>query len=423
MNHIFDSDIARLTYFKLTHDNFTNMLMNAQAFSSATKKILSLLEEMIGNPISLYYANRRCFASTGEEKEFLSFNSTIHSYSPDIITRFRYQIQEKDGHSQYVVKVNVVDKNWVYLVIDETMNTLEPLDYMALENAIITLQYGFIGEYARNEMEKKYQKDIGYGLLTGTLTANEMDEVAHMLTLNEKSMYCVVSFHTIPHNKDGIYTAEQLNEVETIEEKIAEILSDEHIYRNLNQIMYIHELKETYTEFRKKMEDLTDVIKKQIKKTGKRIDFQIGIGKTVKGYRNLKESFEDSLNAIRFIDIVRTTSNDPSIAVVDSSKLGFFRMFTKVHDRNEMLQYVPESIIRLKQYDDNHDGNLTETLQVYIDNNQSTRKTAELLFANYRTITYRLEKIKKITGVNFDNPTEILAIRNGMILISMAEKM
>ena len=162
MNQIFDNDIARLTYFKLTHDNFTNMLMSAKAFSSATKNILSLLEEMIGNPISLYYANNRCFAYTGKQTADLVFNSTLQNYRPDIITRFRYLIQKQDEHNQYIVKVDIIDKNCVYLVIDETSNRLEPLDYMALENAIITLQYGFTGEYARNEMEKKYQKDIGY---------------------------------------------------------------------------------------------------------------------------------------------------------------------------------------------------------------------------------------------------------------------
>ena len=43
----------------------------------------------------------------------------------------------------------------VYLVVTEVNMPLTILDYMALENAVFTLQYSFMGTYAQNQIEKK----------------------------------------------------------------------------------------------------------------------------------------------------------------------------------------------------------------------------------------------------------------------------
>jgi len=39
-----------------------------------------------------------------------------------------------------------------------------------------------------------------------------------------------------------------------------------------------------------------------------------------------------------------------------------------------------------------------------------------------RTISYRLEKIKQISGINFDNANEVLAVSNGLIIYKMLKE-
>ena len=73
-------------------------------------------------------------------------------------------------------------------------------------------------------------------------------------------------------------------------------------------------------------------------------------------------------------------------------------------------------------YDDEHKGELITTLQMYLRNNQSIKKTAGAMFAHYRTISYRLEKIKQISGINFDNANEVLAVSNGLIIYKMLKE-
>ena len=72
-------------------------------------------------------------------------------------------------------------------------------------------------------------------------------------------------------------------------------------------------------------------------------------------------------------------------------------------------------------YDKEHDGELIETLQAYLDCDKSANKAAEKLYVNYRTLSGRLKKIKDISGIDFKNSAEMLAVRNGIVLFKMAE--
>lgn len=419
---IYDENIARLIYFKLTHDNISNILLNGKNFEDTMKSILFLLSSMIGNPVALYYSNLTCCASTTQDLSDFVFEKNVEKYKPNIITRFEYQKQTKE-HTQYITTINVLGRAEVYLVVTEMNMPLTVLDYMALENAVITLQYSFMETYAKNEIEKKYQRDIEYSLLNGLLTGDELSKAARMLKLKDTAQYCVVSFHTISSNSEDYYTKEELEEIGVIEGEIQRLLPDEHIYRNRNQIVCIHEIKpgETQAGFREEMEKLYDTIQKQIIHRKKTTDFQIGIGSIVEGYRDLKKSFQDSKKIIDYMDMIRYLYGDKNISVADFSKLGFFRIFEKIKSRDELMEYVPESLVKLYRHDKEHEGELIETLQAYLDCGKSANKAAEKLYVNYRTLSGRLKKIKDISGIDFKNSAEMLAVRNGIVLFKMAE--
>lgn len=168
-------------------------------------------------------------------------------------------------------------------------------------------------------------------MLNGLLTGDELSKAAGMLKLKDTAQYCVVSFHTISSNSEDYYTKEELEEIGVIEGEIQRLLPDEHIYRNLNQIVCIHEIKpgETQAGFREEMEKLYQTVQKQIFHRNKTTDFQIGIGSIVNGYGDLKKSFKDSKKIIDYMDMLRYLYGDKNISVADFSKLGFSRFLKK----------------------------------------------------------------------------------------------
>ena len=295
---------------------------------------------------------------------------------------------------------------------------------MELENATINLQDGFLSEFAQDEEKKTYQRDIIHNILNGLLSSKEMTEAAAQLGMKESDTYRVVDFHTITKNVQRKYTKEQLHEVGVIEGELMHLLPDALIYRNMDQIVMIQQVdsNQTELEYQKEMEEVEDVIQRSILYRKKDTDFQIGIGKSVEGYQRLKESYYEASQAIKYIEIIRQVTGDKNKSVVQYSNLGFFQIFGKVDDMTELERCIPETLKKLYLYDDEHKGELITTLQMYLRNNQSIKKTAGAMFVHYRTISYRLEKIKQISGINFDNANEVLAVSNGLIIYKMLKE-
>ena len=295
---------------------------------------------------------------------------------------------------------------------------------MELENATINLQDGFLSEFAQDEEKKTYQRDIVHNILNGLLSSKEMTEAAAQLGMKESDTYRVVDFHSIKKNVQRKYTKEQLHEVGVIEGELMHLLPDALIYRNMDQIVMIQQVDsdQTELEYQKEMEEIEEVIQRSILYRKKDTDFQIGIGKSVEGYQRLKESYYEASQAIKYIEIIRQVTGDKNKSVVHYSNLGFFQIFGKVDDMTELERCIPETLKKLYLYDDEHKGELITTLQMYLRNNQSIKKTAGAMFVHYRTISYRLEKIKQISGINFDNANEVLAVSNGLIIYKMLKE-
>ena len=295
---------------------------------------------------------------------------------------------------------------------------------MELENATINLQDGFLSEFAQDEEKKTYQRDIIHNILNGLLSSKEMTEAAAQLGMKESDTYRVVDFHTVTRNEQRKYTKEQLHEVGVIEGELMHLLPDALIYRNMDQIVMIQQVdsNQTELEYQKEMEEIEEVIQQSILYRKKDTDFQIGIGKSVEGYQRLKESYHEASRAIKYIEIIRQVTGDKNKSVVHYSNLGFFQIFGEIDDVTELERYIPETLKKLYLYDDEHKGELITTLQMYLRNNQSIKKTADAMFVHYRTISYRLEKIKQISGINFDNANEVLAVSNGLIIYKMLKE-
>lgn len=85
------------------------------------------------------------------------------------------------------------------------------------------------------------------------------------------------------------------------------------------------------------------------------------------------------------------------------------------------MEYIPESLQKLLNYKKGLREDLIITLQSYLDRNQNLTKTAQDLFVHYKTAAYRVEKIGDITGIDFENPGEVLAVRIGLAAYRIME--
>lgn len=388
------------------------------------EKVLLLLNEMLDNPVAIYSSNYDCYASSEENPEDFIIENELKSYIPDVVTKHKYFIQKRK-YIEYINKIQLFNDQYFYFVITEKNNKLTGMDFCGMEDAIISLRITLMRLSAKEELNKKYQKDLEYRLLVGTLSCEEEDEVANALGLKDTDDLRVVTFRLLSRNKNKRFTSEQLRQTEIVEKELLHDLSKKYTTSITNQIIYIHKKDEQISnlQFRLKLEELQKKIQSNLDKRNANAEFVIGIGKKVKGYHALKESFSDSKIALEYIHVIRKIIGDESKSVVECSKLGFFRMFVKINDKEELLSYIPESLQKLYEFDKQKNGELIETLECFLNNKQSLKQTSKQMFVHYRTVSYRLEKIKEISGMDFDNPAEMLAVRNGLITYRLVEAM
>ena len=218
---------------------------------------------------------------------------------------------------------------------------------------------------------------------------------------------------------------EQLDEVDIIANEISMFYPKEHIYKNVSQIVMLQKMdsdKEDDASIRC-LNELIDIVKKSISKRDQNTNFNVGVGEIVKGYRNLKNSYKQSRIAMKFMKIARRITGDINKSIVYYSKLGIFQSFIELDDINKLKKYVPCTITKLDNYDRKHNTELLHTLNSYIRNNLSVKKTSLDLMIQYRLASYRIKKIKEITNINFDDNIELLSLRNGLIIFDIIHNM
>ena len=195
------------------------------------------------------------------------------------------------------------------------------------------------------------------------------------------------------------------------------------IQNDLDRVIVIQEinLDQKQEEYRKEIKIIVEKIQKYIERHNNDLKVKVGIGNVVDGIINISRSFREANDAFNFVDVANEISSIGS-EIILFSDLGIFKLLCKINDTAELLEYVPESLQKLYNYKKNMRDDLLLTLKAYLDRNQNLKRAADDLYIHYKTAAYRMDKISNITGIDFNNPSEVLAVRIGLIVYKMIEK-
>ena len=417
--HACDLVIAKYIYNKIVQDQINHFLLHERYDEQTIETFFKSLETIVGNPVSLYDENFHCIYPSPENNNFI-----IEKYIPHTISGHEYFCQKRE-YVEYIQQINILNYYNYYLVVTEMNEPLDELDFVTLDNVITALFYLLAQDVTKRELEIKYYRDLSYRLMNGSMSNAEEDDVANLLNLSAIDEYTVVTFYLKPEDKKENFSITQKNETKNLAKEMSHYLPKEHMFYNANRVLYLYNEKEWNVEknFRRVLKTLQKKIQDSLTRKNKKYELLIGIGKSVKGYHGLKDSFKDSKVALEYIDLIREAIGDRSKAIVDCAELGFFHIFININDKEELRQYIPDSVIKLDEQDKKKNSELISTLECYLNNKQSIRKTSELMNIHTRTVSYRLSKIVDLTDIDFDNIAEILAIRNGIIILKILEQL
>jgi purine catabolism regulator len=97
--------------------------------------------------------------------------------------------------------------------------------------------------------------------------------------------------------------------------------------------------------------------------------------------------------------------------------LSVYRLLFQFEHNPELIAFQEEILGTLLAYEGGQE--LLQTLEVYFEHNGSLTQAAEALFIHRNTLSYRLERISEISGINLDKPETRLAVELALHIYRM----
>ncbi|MBD8025910.1 PucR family transcriptional regulator [Ureibacillus sp. Re31] len=130
---------------------------------------------------------------------------------------------------------------------------------------------------------------------------------------------------------------------------------------------------------------------------------EMAVGKVVKDLTKVHESFKSAQDTLYIIRHVETASHF-------YDELYVFHLIYQMQKHTNLKEMMEELLQPLIDFDEKHNGQLVETLEVYMQSNGSKQETAKRLYIVRQTLYHRLRKIESLIGKDFMKGENRLAL-------------
>ncbi|WP_078429823.1 helix-turn-helix domain-containing protein [Alkalihalobacterium alkalinitrilicum] len=271
------------------------------------------------------------------------------------------------------------------IYIGKDINTLSPLEVVAVEHASTALALELVKINALYEKELHFREEVFQQMIEG-ISYGEFKRVQNYVNWNSDSeLVCVV----LEGKHNPLWKSDSLLDKEKF------IRSLENICQNISNSTFI--LSRTYQAIliipvtSEKVVDL--IVHKISDQWKKQKDMIFGMGRKVT-VGKLGDSYREALDAVRF----GKTSGD---RFVDYSNLGFERLLQNV-DPSTLSLFVDDKMGPLLSMEPIY----IETLGVFIRLNKNHKRTAEHLHVHPNTLYQRIKKMERLMNISFDREVD-----------------
>lgn len=402
---IINRNISLLNRYYDVHSELTSLALKRPSLED----IIREFKKMIHRDVSFINITKNKEISTNKE---LSAVSILNNY--ELATakymHFKYERRQviyndlltKPIGMQIRVPVSYLGYDEYDLIIHELTEPLSPEDFMVLENGVKFLQMELLKKYVISQNIAQQKNNIIGDLLNDRLyEEKDIDEVLESLNLNKYQYYQVIIVKLHPINSSKFLTNNALaNLLRKIKLKLK---------ASFQELVFME--KTDWIVFMKNSPSPADCITSQ--------QLEIIMEKLTEEqlfnyfYYNISLSSQTTKNSIPCANrealdtqnILRLFYNTNKILAYD--ELGIYKLFLDTNNLGDLTKFISPQIIAFR----NDNLILFETLGIFLDSNQNYNIAAEKLFLHPKTVRYRIEKIKTILGINFNNPEDILQIQ------------
>lgn len=292
--------------------------------------------------------------------------------------------------------IKSIPENVIQAYLDKGM----PLIALPWEVKYLDVSNEIFSTIAKNQLREKEQSDILYQLLFDS-SFDRVDILARLepLSFNTEVRHCILLGDIVKFKR--YISSHNLSEPEISKLK-NDILNLVHAYfssLNFNFISMSHNdntitLLEENEANRLVNSNFEADLNKRLQKLYPGIECTIGIGSSVNKLTDLANSYRQGKNVI---NAKRSGLVPPGTILY--SELGIFQILYAA-DIETLMHLYPNKIKPIIEYDESHNSNLLETLEIYLDNKNSLTTAAKILYVHKNTILYRIDKIATLIDLN-----------------------
>ena len=424
MGEIFNDQVNKLNYYKDCHKRFTKLSLEMKGISSVAKTLGDLVE----NPVMIFNSEFNPIAWNNNKYRNIEIldneiKGLVEKEYPIYSLRIKFLDENDEVYPVIIEPIQLLNGINGYLGVVEKNRIMEDLDFIALETAATTLKLEMLKDVAVKEVELKYKGDLMDDLINGRFESEDsIFNRANILGWNLKRKF-IVNIIGISEYENYISCKKTLSEglhslMEKIKKRIERVsyyyVTD---YISINKGDYIImlwplvndiSLKGTYDTIKDFSLELRKVIHDEIGN----IDISIGIGGVANNPIEISKSYSEAKDAVDYGHKILGTN---SITIFD--ELGIYKLLCGYEDREALRRFVHPSLLVLRDYDKDKNNELLNTLEKYLSCNLNAVKTAEELYVHYKTVLYRLNRIRELTKLDIDDRANMLEMEIGLKIL------
>jgi DNA-binding PucR family transcriptional regulator len=276
----------------------------------------------------------------------------------------------------------------------EIDKSLTEEDFLLLKKAADSAKNKLLQLQTRKNKKEERSQEFFWKLLTGHLKASEeIFEHFHSLQLTPPTSYGVLVFQF------------QENISNKVEQSISYLLKTN---QRIKIILYTIDCNQlilliSATNIENPFIELDQFAKYFVLQMSERYgikEIKPGYSSIYEDYLQTNKAYKETLAVLSIKEKFPFETKD----IFNYQKLGIYQILDLILEKRQTEAYENYSLKRLHEYDQKHNSNLIETLEVFLNKDNNINDAAKELNVHANTLNYRLKRITEIGDINFKDP-------------------
>ncbi|MBU3144884.1 PucR family transcriptional regulator [Clostridium sp. CF012] len=412
---IIDKNVHLLNKYYEVHCDLTSLALKMPSMD----EILNEFKKMIQRDVSLINSVKGTEITTNPELCHVTIMNK-GEIPNERYMNFKYERMEvvytdtdpKTVGTQIRVLIPFLGFDDYSLVIHELQNQIGFEDFMVIENAVKFIQMELLKKYVASQNLSLQKNNIISDLLNDKLYEKKnIDEVLESLRINSHKHYQIILIKLYQRDDNKPLDKNlMLPILRQIKNKFVLSLKDIAFLEKSDRIVFILNFEDFQNGFNlgsieKSMNSLNE------NNLFEQFYYYVSISSIVEKF-DIPKANKEVLDTQKVLRLFHHSNK-----LLHYEELGIYKLFLESNHLDKLEKFISPRINRFRlDY-----PQLFQTLEIFLDTNQSYTLTSEKLFLHPKTVRYRIDKIKDVLGIEFTNPEEILQIQVASRLFKLME--